>query len=67
MVVKCPRYGWVTSHGKNRVHVFPVGDLREHKRSSKCWCSPDIDENGTVVHNSADRREDYEQKTRQAH
>ena len=67
MGVKCPHSGWVVVKGKVRAHVFPKGDLREHIRSKFCWCSPDIDENGNIIHNSADGREDYEQKTRQTH
>lgn len=67
MGVECPHSGWVVVPGKHRVHVVPKGDLREHIRSKFCWCSPDIDEDGNIIHNAADRREDYEQKTRQTH
>jgi len=42
-----------------RVHVLPVGDLKEHEESIDCWCRPQ-DEDGVVTHNSLDRREDYE-------
>jgi hypothetical protein len=47
------------------VHVYPLDDLREHVTSGpNCWCRPRIDEeeNGAVViHNSMDRREEYEE------
>lgn len=43
-------------------HVYPVNDLREHDVDSGdlCWCKPDIDNFGTVLHRSMDGREDYE-------
>ena len=47
----------------DRVHVVPIDDLREHEQIEECWCSPVIEhhENGDVViHNSMDRREEYE-------
>lgn len=41
-------------------HVYPLNDLREHEISDKpCWCKPRI-EDGIVIHNSMDGREDYE-------
>ena len=49
-------------------HVYPVDDLREHVTSdhmgARCWCKPAEEEvNGglLVIHNSMDRREEYEQ------
>lgn len=49
----------------NIQHVYPVNDLREHKTDGKpCWCNPRIEKEfgGTIiVHNSMDRREEYEQ------
>lgn len=43
-------------------HVYPKDDLKEHNtKSSDCWCSPRIEEDGAiVVHNSLDRRETFE-------
>jgi hypothetical protein len=43
------------------IHVFPVGDLREHSTDADkpCWCRP-VEDDGVVVHNSMDGREDYE-------
>lgn len=44
-------------------HVYPVDDLREHNLSPECWCRPTRDEEhpGVWIHNSMDRREEYEQ------
>lgn len=42
------------------VHVYPLNDFRDHEtEGTTCWCKPEIDEE-TVVHNSMDRREEYE-------
>lgn len=43
-------------------HVMPINDLREHVDSRDCWCKPrqDEDEPALWVHNSMDRREEYE-------
>ena len=43
-------------------HIYPKGDLKEHDTddSPTCWCRPETNENGLVVHNSLDRREIYE-------
>lgn len=45
------------------VHVMPEDDLREHDISESCWCAPrpDVEEEFVMVHNSMDRREEYEQ------
>ncbi len=45
----------------DRLHVIPLNDTREHEESVDCWCKPRDDGDGVVVHNSADRREEYEQ------
>lgn len=43
-------------------HIVPVGDLRDHEADPSCWCKPseDTEDPGIWVHNSMDRREDYE-------
>lgn len=42
-------------------HIYPIGDLREHNTDgADCWCSPQH-EGDMIVHNSMDRREEYEQ------
>ena len=39
--------------------VYPLDDLREHILKGKCWCHP-FDDDGVTVHNSMDRREEFE-------
>lgn len=44
-------------------HVVPINDLKEHIVDDlKCWCRPRIDDEDPdlIVHNSLDRREEYE-------
>ena len=44
-----------------KVHVYPLGDLRLHIISKDCWCRPTwCDEGEVYLHNAMDRREDYE-------
>ena len=43
-----------------RIHVVPIDDLREHEISPCCWCCPEEDEYGLVIHNALDKREAYE-------
>lgn len=53
--------GWFLKEDNNgRVHVVPANDMREHEPSSKCWCSPEITEFGSIVHASMDEREKFE-------
>jgi len=47
-----------------RIHVLPVNDLRDHVESETCWCNPQTDELGVVVHNALDQRELYERGER---
>lgn len=44
------------------VHVVPLGDLREHEPSVRCWCRPaeEFDEPDVWVHRALDGRERYE-------
>jgi hypothetical protein len=39
--------------------VVPMNDIREHVQGMRCWCSPDVDESMTIIHNALDRRDDY--------
>ena len=50
-----------------RYHVYPLHDLRDHTLTETCWCKPVINEDGIVVHNSMDGREDYEEGRRWRH
>lgn len=51
---------------QGEIQIMPIGDLREHERSSGCWCRPSRDEEDSriVVHNAMDRREEYERGER---
>ncbi len=42
-----------------RAHVMPLNDWVPHTAALNCWCRPRC-EDDTWVHNSMDRREDYE-------
>ena len=46
----------------NVYHIVPVADLREHLSSPQCWCKPvqDDQDPNLWLHNSMDRREEYE-------
>lgn len=47
---------------KEEIHVLPVNDLRDHEETADCWCRPrrEDDAYGVIIHNSMDRREEYE-------
>lgn len=53
---------WRTEHGGGAAsQVYPVNDLRPHNTEGPCWCDPTYDEEyDIVIHNSADRREEFE-------
>lgn len=44
-------------------HVVPLLDLRPHELTEQCWCRPYRDDT-VIVHNSLDRREEYERGER---
>jgi hypothetical protein len=43
-------------------HVWPRNDLKEHILEESCWCRPCREEVNPdiLIHNSMDRREEYE-------
>lgn len=41
------------------IHVMPINDLLEHQQSRNCLCNPEDDE-GVIIHNSLDGRENFE-------
>jgi hypothetical protein len=47
----------------NPPEVLPIDDAREHDYGEKCWCQP-FDDDGVLVHNSADEREKFERGER---
>jgi len=46
----------------DKYHIVPTNDLREHSTDSSihCWCQPVEDDEGVIVHNSMDEREQFE-------
>lgn len=59
--------GEVNSQRVAAVHVVPVDDLRQHVAGTRCWCAPQEDpevegpDNAPLwIHNSLDRREQFE-------
>lgn len=58
---------WLISPLEGEMHITPVGDLREHIQARSCWCHPkEPDDDGIVIHNSMDRREEFERGERPA-
>lgn len=53
--------GWIVEPVESGVHVMPNGET--HERSIDCWCSP-TDDDGVVIHASADNREAFENGAR---
>ena len=56
--------GWNTDElAGGETHVYPRNDWREHVLSPACWCRPEQDdeEPGQWLHNSLDRREEFEE------
>jgi hypothetical protein len=50
------------------LHVIPLRDLKEHECSITCSCKPKVEEQGKlIVHNSWDRREEFEKYGRTGH
>lgn len=59
--------GWLLIDGGNVIHVSPISDLRPHEVSENCWCHPDSDDDGFLVHNALDGREAYERQEIRRH
>lgn len=53
--------GWGLYINGEDFHVCPQSDLRDHYISRHCWCNPEETDPEVWVHNSIDRREEYEQ------
>lgn len=43
--------------------IIPINDLRPHVEGFDCWCHPEEDD-GLLIHNSMDGREDFEEGKR---
>jgi hypothetical protein len=52
----------VDSNLKMSSHILPIDDLRQHEAhdGELCWCRPELDEDGDLVHNALDGREAFE-------
>jgi hypothetical protein len=48
-----------TTTAKGTPCVYPIDDIKPHEIDAPCWCIP-FDDDGVIVHNSMDRREEYE-------
>lgn len=48
------------------LHVYPIGDLRDHEMTRECWCRPTEadDDPFVLLHHSMDGREAYEEGRR---
>jgi hypothetical protein len=46
-----------------RIHIVPKDDGHPHVFSIECECCPTINNDGVVVHNAFDKRENLEQIT----
>lgn len=44
------------------IHILPEDDLAAHSRNPDCWCGPEAISGAGWVHNSKDRREEFERQ-----
>ena len=47
---------WLIQDG----HVIPLDDLSNHTFDEQCLCDPELNEDGVIIHNAYDKREQYE-------
>lgn len=47
---------------RQKIHVYPLNDLREHHFDKPCWCNPVEDDEypWIIIHSSMDGREKFE-------
>lgn len=67
IVAAPPDWGWtyLRTPEEQWDHVIPDNDLREHETNPSCWCHPveddeTDDDEYVLIHQSLDRREDYQ-------
>jgi hypothetical protein len=53
-------HGWAYVYFRDRTHIIPVDDHREHEVADKCWCGAEVDDDDIIDHKSADGRERFE-------
>ncbi len=51
--------GWRVAMEDGQTQVTPVDDLKPHESGEGCWCHP-FWEDDILVHNSMDKREEWE-------
>lgn len=42
--------GWIVQAYEGEVHVVPDTEDQAHILMVDCWCEPEIDEDGVIVH-----------------
>lgn len=57
-----PEGAWCVVYTDSGNHVIPNEDLVAHVMTIDCWCVP-RDNDGCIVHNSADGREAFERRS----
>lgn len=55
MMEKIPGCGWMLI--SDPYEAMPIDDLFTHNVGLDCWCVPEENDDGTIVHNAADQRE----------
>lgn len=64
MIQEDEGFGWIHLPFGKHVHVLPLNDTKEHEvGGDTCWCDPEVDD-GVMIHNAADEREDFERGLR---
>ena len=53
-------HGWAYLQFRDRTHIIPVDDYREHEVADKCWCGAEVDDENVIDHKSLDGRERFE-------
>lgn len=69
MALETPPWGWMefVSPGSGQRNICPTYDIGPHCLDEVCHCGAEMDEDGLLVHNALDGREDYEQGRRARH
>jgi hypothetical protein len=53
-----------TDYGGWEIHVVPIADTFMHVPTPYCWCNPEVNKDGTVIHHADDNREAFERGER---
>lgn len=60
-----PELGWALM--SEPMEILPFNDTHQHRGGLDCWCRPHLNDDEVIVHNAADRREDYVEGRRKPH